>query len=103
MKFCKDCGGVLNLFGKNSSELCSSCIQHAKPVLAALAPKPVRPEATDILIDATLSCENGKLTLHSKEGWQLWSGSADKKTNMAEILKSAKLIYKIRNRRKAKK
>jgi len=103
MEFCKDCGGVLNLFGKNSSELCSSCIQHAKPVLTALAPKLVKSEATDILIDALLSYENGKITLHSKEGWQLWSGPANKKTKMSELIKSAKLIYKIRNRRKAKK
>jgi len=102
MKFCKDCGGVLNLFGNNSSELCSSCIQHAKPNLAALAPKPVATAATDILLDASISCENDKIIIHSKEGWQLWSGPLEKKTKMADILKSAKLIYKIRQRRKAK-
>ena len=71
MGFCKDCGGVLNLFGKNSSKLCSSCIQHAKPVLAALAPKSKAVEATDILLDASLQYENGKLIMHSKEGWEL--------------------------------
>jgi hypothetical protein len=103
MEFCKDCGGVLNLFGNDTSELCSSCIQHAKPVPVAPEPQPLPSDETDILLETTLSCENGKIILHSKEGWQLWSGPAEKKTNMADILKSAKLIYKIRTRRKAKK
>lgn len=103
MEFCKDCGGVLNLFGNDTSELCSSCIQHAKPVPVVPAPQISPPDDTDILLETTLSSENGKITLYSKEGWQLWSGPAQKKTKMADILKSAKLIYKIRNRRKAKK
>lgn len=28
MQFCKDCGGVLNLFGKDERELCPACIQN---------------------------------------------------------------------------
>ena len=105
MEFCKDCGAVLHLFGKNSSGLCSSCIQHAKPSVTIVAPEPEAPPAaeTDILLDAVISSSEGKITIHSKEGWQLWSGPADKETPMAEILKSARLIYTIRNRRKAKK
>lgn len=105
MEFCKDCGGVLNLFGNDTAELCSSCIQHAKPASVPVVPEPqtLSSDGTDILFETTLSCENGKIMLYSKEGWQLWSGPVDKKNRMADILKAAKLIYKIRNRRKAKK
>ncbi len=103
MEFCKDCGGVLNLFGNDTSELCSSCIQHAKPLPVVPKSQVSSTDDTDILIETILSCENGKMTLYSKEGWQLWSGPAEKKTRMADILKAAKLIYRIRNRRKIKK
>ncbi len=103
MEFCKDCGGVLNLFGKNSSGLCSSCIQHAKSLAPAPEPEPPASQETDILLEAVIACHNGKITIQSKEGWQLWSGPADKETSMAEIIKSARLIYKIRSRRKATK
>jgi hypothetical protein len=41
--------------------------------------------------------------LRSKEGWQLWSASNKSKTTLQSILKSAKLIYKIRNKRKKSK
>ena len=99
MDFCKDCGGVLNLFGKNTSDLCSSCIQHSKKDVATASVEVPAADA-DILVDAIISYENGKIIICSKEGWQLWSGSGDKKTEMATILKSARLIYKIRRKRK---
>jgi len=102
MEFCKDCGGVLNLFGNHSSELCSSCIQHAKSTPVLSAPESPSAEDTDILLDTVISYTDGKIFLHSKEGWQLWSGSADKQTKMSEILKSAGLIYRIRRKRKKK-
>jgi len=102
MEFCKDCGGVLNLFGNHSSELCSSCVQHAKSVPVPPTPKSPQVESTDILLDAVISYADGKIFLHSKEGWQLWSGSATRQTPMAEILKAARLIYKIRSKRKKK-
>lgn len=97
MDFCKDCGGVLNLFGKNSSGLCSSCIQHAKSSEAVQAPA-IPANATDLLLDSTISYENEKIILRSKEGWELWSGPGTKKTAMANVLKSARLIYKIRKK-----
>ena len=102
MDFCKDCGGVLNLFGNDTSRLCSSCIQHSKKTVAPASTISSTSD-TDILLDTFISYENGKLILHSKEGWQLWSGPGDKKTEMATIIKSARLIYKIRNKRKNKK
>ncbi len=101
MDFCKDCGGVLNLFGKNSSGLCSSCIQHAKPT-ESVQPSTISANATDLLLDSTISYENEKIVVRSKEGWNLWSGPANKTTPMANILKSARLIYKIRQKRKKK-
>jgi hypothetical protein len=101
MEFCKDCGGVLNLFGKNNSGLCSSCIQHAKPTEAVQTPT-IPANGTDLLLDSTISYENEKIILRSKEGWELWSGSANKKTAMTDVLKAARLIYTIRKKRKKK-
>lgn len=87
------------MFGNDTSRLCSSCIQHSKKTVAPAST--ISPTSdTDILLDTFVSYENGKIVLHSKEGWQLWSGSGDNKTEMATILKSARLIYKIRNKRK---
>ncbi len=101
MQFCTDCGGVLNLFGNNTSSLCSSCIQHRKE---PLPPKAVSPKQDDdVLADSILCVENGKIILRSKEGWQLWSASVESKTELASVMKAAKLIYTIRKRRKKKK
>jgi hypothetical protein len=101
MQFCKDCGGVLNLFGKNSTGLCSSCIQHKKE------PEVTRAKATpdfyDLLSEAIVTVENGKIILHSKEGWQLWSAPSGSKTTLQSILKAAELIYNIRNKRRKSK
>jgi hypothetical protein len=97
MQFCKDCGGVLNLFGNNSTGLCSSCIQHKKePVLT---PAKATPDFYDLLSEAIITVEKGKIILQSKEGWQLWSATSESKTTLQSILKSAELIYNIRNKR----
>jgi hypothetical protein len=74
MQFCKDCGGVLNLFGNDQSDLCSACIQHQKRINNP--PAPVVPKEMgrpDLLAEAVLSVENGRIVLRSKEGWELWS------------------------------
>ena len=100
MQFCKDCGGVLNLFGNNSSELCSSCIQHKKtqdPPPPALCQR-----NDDILAESTLIVKDGKIILRSKEGWQLWSTPVENETKLESMLKSARLIYGIRQKRKKK-
>jgi len=98
MQFCKDCGGVLNLFGNNTSGLCSSCIQHKKA--PELLKTEVAPDTYDLLAEAIITAENGTIVLRSKEGWQLWSAPNESKTTLQTILKSAKLIYNIRNKRK---
>jgi len=99
MQFCKDCGGVLNLFGNNEAELCSSCIQQKKK----LAPKPVKSPKNcqdhDLLAEAVLTCENNKIILRAAEGWELWSSPADTKTELKTVLKRAKRIYEIRKKR----
>jgi len=102
MRFCKDCGGVLNLFGNNASDLCSSCIQHKKEP----EPGPVIPKTEpddELLAEAVLTMENGKIILRSKEGWQLWSAPSESKTAFGSIITSAKLIYNIRSKRKKRK
>ncbi|MGB3222648.1 MAG: hypothetical protein WBB23_07585 [Desulforhopalus sp.] len=105
MQFCKDCGTVLNIFGTHDRELCSSCIQHKiqfKPPVAPLeeqkaaAPKP---ERLDLLAHSVLLCENNKIILRSKEGWELWSGPSDAQTDLKTILEKAGRIYEIRLRR----
>ncbi|AGF79867.1 hypothetical protein UWK_03350 [Desulfocapsa sulfexigens DSM 10523] len=100
MQFCKDCGGVLNLFGNNTSELCSSCIQHKKK--PETAPPTLQQDNDDLLAECILTVKNGKIILSSKEGWQLWSAPLDSQTNLGSMLKSAKLIYGIRSNRKKK-
>lgn len=105
MQFCKDCGTVLNLFGQKERELCSSCIQQKKkgsPSVAAKespGPRAAKAEGYELLGDAVLSCENGKLVLRAKEGWELWSGPSENRTGLNTILDRAKRIYEIRLRR----
>lgn len=97
MQFCKDCGGVLNLFGKDERELCPACIQNQKKVTP---PPPVRREEEDaLLMDTVLSFENGKIVLRSKEGWELWSAPSGGRTELKAVLAQARRIYAIRLRR----
>jgi hypothetical protein len=100
MQFCNDCGGVLNLFGHNTSGLCSSCIQHKKEPEPPLPAPPQ--DSNDLLAESILTVEKGKIILRSKEGWQLWSAPGDSQTKLQSILQSATLIYKIRKKRKKK-
>lgn len=100
MQFCKDCGGVLNLFGKNSSGLCSSCIQHKKA--PEIIPQETPEDISGILTESIITVKDGKIILRSKEGWQLWSAPAESQTQLQSILKSATLIYNIRIKRKKK-
>ncbi len=98
MRFCKDCGGVLNLFGNNEGELCSSCIQHKKP---APPPRQKREnEYEELLQEAVLLCQNNKIILRSKEGWELWSTPVTTETDLKTALKQAQRIYEIRSRRR---
>lgn len=100
MRFCKDCGTVLNLFGNREKELCSACIQHKKE--AEIIHIPVKEEKkpdSNILDETTLSVENGKMILRSKEGWELWSCNQDTPIELKTVLARAKQIYEIRLRR----
>ncbi|MCP4340977.1 MAG: hypothetical protein GY799_19345 [Desulfobulbaceae bacterium] len=105
MQFCKDCGTVLNLFGNNERELCSSCIQHKKKAEPSPAPAPTtgksatKAESFELLADAVLSYENNKIVLRSKEGWDLWSGTPGVQIDLKTILARAGRIYEIRLRR----
>ena len=100
MQFCEDCGGVLNFFGKNTSGLCSSCIQHKKEPQQLAPASKTTTDDEDLLAEAIVTVENGKIILRSKEGWQLWSAAGETQTELQAILKSAKLIYRIRKKRK---
>jgi len=100
MRFCKDCGTVLNLFGNREKELCSACIQHKKEAEVVHVPvKDEKESSTNILDETTLSVENGKIILRSKEGWELWSCSQDNTIELKTVLARAKRIYEIRLRR----
>jgi len=105
MRFCKDCGTVLNLFGNNERELCSSCVQHQKKLAPASPPETIPPasslniQSLDLLGDALFSYENNKIVLRSKEGWELWSGTPDTGTDLNTIVARARRIYEIRLRR----
>jgi hypothetical protein len=97
MQFCKDCGGVLNLFGKDDRELCPACIQNRKTVPPL--PPARHEEASNLLNDAVLAIENGKIVLRSKEGWELWSAAPGVKIELKTIIAAAARIYAIRLRR----
>lgn len=103
MQFCKDCGGVLNLFGNNETDLCSACIQHQKKLDLKKDPKPsTQPPPTpseDPLTGAVLSLEEGRIILRSKEGWELWSAPAGSPAELRTVLARARRIYEIRLRR----
>lgn len=102
MQFCKDCGGVLNLFSNNESDLCPACIQQQKRVAQLLAPAAVVQKAetpAGLLDEAVLSLEDGKIVLRSKEGWELWSAPAGVSTMLPTMLARARRIYEIRLRR----
>ena len=102
MQFCKDCGGVLNLFGNNENDLCPACIQHQKSLSLAKTPQAVaqKTEASEsLLAEAVLFLENGRIVLRSKEGWELWSASAGEPTALQTMLARARRIYEIRLRR----
>ncbi len=102
MQFCKDCGTVLNLFGNNDRELCSSCIQHkklSKPLPPAINPEKKRCADHDILSGTLLCHEEDKIIIRSKEGWELWSGPSGSTTDLQTLLSRAKRIYEIRLRR----
>lgn len=98
MQFCKDCGGVLGLFGKDDRELCPACIQNLKKV--APSPPARQEEPEDIFFSNTkLFCENGKIVLRSKEGWELWSAPQGVETELKTVIAQARRIYAIRLRR----
>lgn len=101
MRFCTDCGAVLNLFGNDEKELCSACIQQQKRLQPSAAP-PARSRQDDpslaMLADSLLSVEGEKLVLRSKEGWELWSSGPKERTPLKTIIERAGRIYSIRLR-----
>lgn len=102
MRFCDECGQVLNLFEDNGTELCPSCTNRKRIAECRLVSKqnPERKSSGfDILSETVLSTENGRIILRSKEGWELWSGPLNTTTELATILSRAKRIYQIRLKR----
>lgn len=100
MLFCRDCGVALGIFGKEEREYCSACLQqHKKLPPPPPAPTPAASGDLDILADAVLTLENGKMVLRSKEGWELWSGGAGLTIPLQTLFAQARRIYAIRLRR----
>lgn len=98
MQFCKDCGGALQLFGNDKDDLCSSCVQKKKR--AHPQNTTALQQQDDGLLDhAVLTVENGRMVLRSKEGWELWSGTASASNNLKLITDRARRIYVIRLKR----
>jgi hypothetical protein len=95
MRFCKDCGTVLGLFGEVGRELCSACVQLQKKP----PPPAAEPADSGLLADAVLSHEAGKIVLRAKEGWELWSGPEGSGIKLGTLLARAERIYRIRLRR----
>jgi hypothetical protein len=102
MQFCKDCGGVLNLFGNDEHDLCSACIQHQKNLARKVEPAAADPKvggSAELLAGTVLTLENGRMVLRSKEGWELWSAAQGMPAELSAMLARARRIYQIRLRR----
>lgn len=97
MLFCKDCGVALGIFGKDHRDYCATCVQRHTP--QPLPSNAVTSGDVDLLAEAALSLENGKMVLRSKEGWELWSGSPGIKIELKTLFAQARRIYAIRLRR----
>jgi hypothetical protein len=97
MLFCKDCGVALGIFGNDQREYCAACVQLHKP--QPLPPPSAPAGDPDLLADAVLSLENGKMVLRSKEGWELWSGGPGTRMELKILVAQARRIYTIRLRR----
>ncbi len=95
MKFCTSCGKAVSIFDTTDVELCRKCsVKENQTVVPG--------NANNIdLNGATFSAENGKLLLKSKEGWLLWSGSANELHSFQAISEKAKRILKIRRKKKS--
>ena len=97
MKFCKGCGGALNLFETHDEELCYTCLRKE---IQQPRPTPVQETGTSILLpEALLSHEDGKLVLRAAEGWILWSAADNQPHSLGSILTKARRIYEIRKKR----
>ncbi len=97
MQFCKQCGTPIAILHDKDAIFCTTC---------APAGKTTRPQKNEnnvfadlaFLSDCTLSVENNKVLLTSKEGWLLWSGNSSSTHNLQILLKKAAKIYGIRKR-----
>lgn len=99
MRFCTDCGKVLNIFGDQSRELCPTCIIQMKKSELPPARTKVKAKADDLLDHTVLSLEGQRIVLRSEEGWELWSGSLHQKIEMKTLRERARRIYEIRLKR----
>jgi hypothetical protein len=96
MKFCQQCGQTLSILAHSSSDYCTECTA-----------APEKSPAENIQVDqppdiysAFFTCTDGKIVLKSKEGWILWSGSAENEHCLQTIIDRADAILKIRSKRK---
>ena len=97
MKFCRQCGQTLSILANTRNEYCRQCSSaQAKPP----PPLDINKEPSVDVFSAVLSCENGKITLKSKEGWLLWSGSKDQEHSLQHVVDRAGPILKIRSKKK---
>lgn len=102
MRFCKDCGSVLNLFSNHETELCPPCSHRKKlsePTPSSDRNTKKKADGHDILNHAVLTTEGNRIIIRSKEGWELWSGPLNAPAELSTILQNAKRIYQIRLRR----
>lgn len=102
MRFCKDCGNVLNFFRNNDTDLCFSCISRKKvseQPPASSNPGTGQHQDVKILSETVLSVEKGRIILRSKEGWELWSGPEGTPVELQTLLSRAERIYRIRLKR----
>lgn len=96
MKFCQQCGQTLSILTNTNSDYCTECT--ARPEKPPTAN--VNVEQPPDIFSAIFACADGKILLKSKEGWILWSGSAENEHSLKTIIDRADAILKIRSKRK---
>lgn len=97
MKFCEECGKTFSILDRSEKNCCSDCTGSSHKIESTTVKNSDRIEG---LSSSTISVDNNRISLHSKEGWLLWSGDIGESHAMEAITRRAMKILKIRQKRK---
>ncbi len=99
MQFCKQCGTPIAVIHDKDAIFCPACISASKKPQTQKNEKSLFPDLAT-LSGSTLTSENNKIQLRSKEGWLLWSGDCNTPHSLETLIPKAVKIYRIRRQQK---